>query len=29
MQGSLDGGETPVGPTKMFVAPMSAEISAA
>jgi hypothetical protein len=29
MQGWLDGGETPVGPTKMFVAPMSAKIAAA
>jgi hypothetical protein len=29
MQGSLAGGETaPPGPTKMFVAPMSADISA-
>jgi hypothetical protein len=28
MQGRLDGGETPLGPTKMLVASMSAEISA-
>jgi hypothetical protein len=29
MQGSLDGGETePPGPTKIFVAPISADISA-
>ena len=28
MQGRLDGGETPLGPTKMLVARMSAEISA-